>query len=80
MNTWKEYIIEAFKLIGGEGHYVDIYEAVERVTPQEKMTKDWKATVRGRIEHFSSDSDKYNGKEDIFYSVKGLGKGIWGFK
>ncbi|TBV25540.1 restriction endonuclease [Meridianimaribacter sp. CL38] len=78
MSTWKEDIIEAFKLIGGEGHYTDIYESVESVRPKEKMTKTWKATVRGTVERFSSDSEAFNGKEDIFYSVEGLGKGIWG--
>lgn len=78
MSTWKEDIIKAFHFIGGEGHYLDIYEAVELIRPSDKMTETWRATVRGTIERFSSDSEAFNGKEDIFYSVQGLGKGIWG--
>ncbi|MDY3520502.1 HNH endonuclease [Riemerella anatipestifer] len=78
MGTWKDDIIKAFKRIGGEGHYSDIYDAVEAIRPKDKMTESWKAIVRGTIERFSSDSEAYNGKEDLFYSVDGLGKGIWG--
>eukprot|EP00918_Siedleckia_nematoides_P013151 GHVU01028702.1.p1 GENE.GHVU01028702.1~~GHVU01028702.1.p1 ORF type:complete len:210 (-),score=28.23 GHVU01028702.1:440-1069(-) len=78
MSTWKEDIIKAFNQIGGEGHYTDIYSAVEEIRGTENLPKSWKAIVRGSIETYSSHSEKYDGKNDIFYSVDGIGKGIWG--
>ena len=76
--SWKIDLIQAFQQIGGEGHYIDIYDAVEKIKGKENLTKSWKASVRGEIERFSKDSEKYNGKDDLFYSVNGIGKGIWG--
>jgi putative restriction endonuclease len=78
MGTWREDIIDAFKLIGGEGHYSDIYDAVKEVRGSDNLPSSWKAVVRGAIETFSRDSEKFDGKNDIFYSVQGLGNGIWG--
>lgn len=78
MATWKKDIIDAFKLIGGEGHYSDIYEAVEEIRGSENLPTSWKAIVRGTIETFSRDSEKFDGKNDFFYSAQGLGNGIWG--
>ncbi|MEP0265218.1 HNH endonuclease [Dokdonia sp.] len=79
MSSWKDDIIKAFNLIGGEGHYSDIYDAVEQIRPKEKLTKTWKASVRGTIERFSKDSKVYGGNEDLFFTVDGLGNGIWGY-
>ena len=76
--SWKKYLVDAFKQIGGEGHYSDIYKAVENLKGKDNLTSSWKASVRGAIETYSKDSEKYNGKDDLFYSVNGIGKGIWG--
>ena len=38
------------------------------------------AGVRRYIEECSSDSDVFGGKEDLFYSVLGKGKGLWGIR
>ncbi|MBX9448998.1 MAG: HNH endonuclease [Taibaiella sp.] len=78
MATWKEDIISALNLIGGEGHYSDIYEAIEEIRGKENLPVSWKAIVRGSIETYSKDSEKFDGKNDLFYSVQGLGNGIWG--
>ncbi len=78
MNSWKEDIIKALNQIGGEGHYNDIYSAVEDIRGINNLPKSWKAIVRGSIETYSSDSEKYDKKNDLFYSVDGIGKGIWG--
>lgn len=39
-----------------------------------------KAGIRKNIEDHSSDSMNYKGKEDIFYSVGGIGSGEWGLR
>lgn len=77
--TWLEYIIEALNNLGGVATYPQIYEEIRRIR-KEPYTKSWKASVRATIESFSSDSMRYNQKSDIFYSVKGLGEGIWGLR
>ncbi|RAW19639.1 restriction endonuclease [Paenibacillus taichungensis] len=74
---WKDIIIEVIQELGGEAWLQDIYEKVEEKYP-EKLTKGYDKTIRDCIQRFSSDSTKYEARGDIFYSVKGLGRGIWG--
>lgn len=80
MGKWIEDIVEALNSIGGEGKYQDIYSAVEKIRGSSNLSKNWKAVVRSYIEKYSSDSESYNQKKDYFYSVDGIGKGIWGLK
>lgn len=80
-NTWLVEIIESMKEIGGYGNYKNIYEKIEeRGNKDISNRKSWKAAVRAAIETHSSDSDVFNGKDDIFYSVCGKGRGIWGLR
>ena len=76
MKTLKEYIIEALENLGGEAHYSDIYDYI--LKNKAKLPKSWKAIIRATIESYSINSDRYNGGENLFYTVEGLGKGIWG--
>lgn len=78
--NWKEIIIDCLNRLGGEAHYYDIYNYIERTVENKKLSKTWKAVVRATIEINSSDSDKFMGKNDLFYSVEGKGKGIWGLR
>lgn len=76
---WKQEIIDVMKKLGGHARYSDIYEMIEKRKVMDfEANKSWKGQVRQTIERFSSDSDTYNGKENIFYSVDGIGKGHWG--
>jgi putative restriction endonuclease len=79
MNTWKEDVILALENLNGSGNLEDIYTEVERLRPG-KLNPTWHSTVRREIETYSSDSMNYNGKEDLFYSVDGKGKGKWGLR
>ena len=72
-------IIAAFRKCGGKAHYSDLYVAYEELTGRE-LTPGIKAGIRKRIEDYSSDSDNFRGKEDLFYSVEGKGKGVWGLR
>lgn len=53
--NWVEEIVNAFKHLGGKANYKELYEHIEN-TASEKLSKNWKATVRARIEERSSDS------------------------
>lgn len=78
-NKWLDEIIEAIEELGGHAFYKDIYDKIiERDNMDLVQNKSWTASVRGTIERYSSDSDVYNGKMDIFYSVEG--KGHWGLR
>ena len=77
--TTLERIIEALRKLGGTGTYSEIYFEYEKILGK-KISYGQKAGIRKAIEDHSSDSKNYKGKEDIFYSVEGIGKGIWGLK
>lgn len=77
--TILEATIETLKNLGGKAAYAEIYEEYENVV-QHSITKNQQAGIRKCIEIHSSDSDVYNGKDDIFYSVFGKGKGVWGLR
>jgi putative restriction endonuclease len=74
--SWLDEITEALQDLGGEGTLDDIYT---RIYDRNQMvfTSSWKNTVRRTIYDNSKDSV---GRRDVFYSVEGLGEGIWGLK
>lgn len=83
---WKEFYmtileatIQTLNNLGGQAAYSDIYEEYEKVVGH-SITKNQQAGIRACIERNSSDSDVFDGKNDIFYSVYGKGKGIWGLR
>lgn len=77
--TVLEATVQALKNLGGTAEYSDIYIEYENVV-QHPITVGQKAGIRKCIELHSSDSDLYKGGDDIFYSVNGKGKGVWGLK
>lgn len=81
MNNWKEDIVLALEQLNGVASLKEIYDAVKLIR-KSSDTLSFKATIRKTIEDHSSDSKNFKGKNenDLFYSVKGLGKGIWGLR
>lgn len=77
-STWKDEAKRALENLGGEASLKEIYEEVEKTTTR-KITRTYQASIREALERNSSDSQAFNGKEDIFYS-KGIGSGIWGLR
>lgn len=77
--TWLEYIIQAFENLGGIATYSQLYKEIKKIR-ENNLCNNWKAVIRATIERHSSDSSTFNGKRDIFYSVDGLGKGLWGLR
>ena len=78
MATWKEDIIQSLKNLGGEAHLSIIYKEVERLR-EGKLNPTFDRTIRRELEVNSSDSEVFN-SEDLFYSVEGIGKGVWGLR
>ena len=78
MSSWKETIVEALTELGGLSHYSDLYKNIKE--KKKDLPKSWQAIIRRTIENHSSDSEAYSGKENIFYSVDGIGSGVWGLR
>ena len=72
-------LIQVFNNLGGNAHYSRIYEEYEKMSGK-SLTPGIKAGIRKLIEDNSSDSENFKGKNDIFYSVCGKGKGVWGLR
>lgn len=77
--TIKEKVIKSMQNLGGKASYSDLYCEYEKIT-QTILTSGQKAGIRKCIEDSSSDSKNFTGKEDLFYSVYGKGKGVWGLR
>lgn len=73
---WRETVRRALKEIGGVGKLSEIYAMVDQ--NRSEKPRSWKAIVRRELEYNSSDSESFQGKYDLFFSVKGIGAGIWG--
>jgi hypothetical protein len=76
--SWLEDIAKSLENLGGIASLEELYEEVDRVKSG-PLPASWQATVRAVIEDHSSDSKRFRGK-DIFFSVDGIGKGIWGLR
>ncbi len=69
----------ALENLGGKATYADIFKEYERITGS-TLTQIDKAGIRRAISSHSSDSENYLGRGDYFYSVEGIGKGVWGLR
>lgn len=76
--TMLDRIIKTLENLGGKGRYTEIYSGYEAIIGQ-PLTNGQKAGIRKVIENNSSDSENFNGT-DIFYSVEGIGQGVWGLR
>ena len=83
MKIWIDYILEAFRNLGGEARLSEIYDEVKklRLANSASLSRTWKATVRREIEQNSSDSEAFVGNRgDLFYAPKGKGRGVWALR
>ena len=78
--TYKSEIIKALKQLGGMGSLKEINSINENNGELSSVftTKDWDKNVSAVLQRYCSSTKSYLGKEDIFYSVYGLGEGYWG--
>lgn len=78
MATWEEDIVTALERLGGSASYDELYPEVEKL--RDNLPESWQAIVRRRVQDLSSDSAGFKGGEDLFFSVEGLGAGVWGLR
>lgn len=78
MPTILEDVITAMENLGGSARYADLYREIERIRPN--LTPTWQAGVRREIERHSSDSAAWEGRRNVFFTVEGIGRGVWGLR
>lgn len=79
MATWKEDIIKALENLGGVAHRSKIHEEVSKIR-EGNLNNTWTQTIQRELETYSSDSDAYAGKDDLFFMAEGKGQGVWGLR
>ncbi|MFC5301179.1 HNH endonuclease [Azospira restricta] len=78
MSTWLDDISSALANLGGIAHYESLYPEVKKVRSG-TFPDSWKKIIQRTIQDHSADSDGFKGN-NIFYSVKGIGSGVWGLR
>ena len=81
--TYLSEITEALKSLGGKGHLNDICRVMkERGKLQSILTNPaWTNAVSREIQSHSTDAQSYvEENDDLFYSVEGIGSGVWGLR
>lgn len=80
----RDQIIEVMNLLGGHCYYKDLYSKIIELYPNcydnYSNISNWQSSIRATIERLSSDSKVFQEKEDLFYSIDGIGKGHWGLR
>ncbi|AOZ73316.1 hypothetical protein BK816_08525 [Boudabousia tangfeifanii] len=77
-SRWIEDIVTALENLGGVATLDELYEELEQIRADLGLT--WHNTVRARLQERCSEAKAFLGKENLFYSVEGLGKGVWGLR
>jgi hypothetical protein len=75
MATWVEDITQALINLGGQASLAQIYDEVKKIRI-EPLPETYKASIRERIEAYSSNSSNFKGK-DYFQKIE---KGVWALK
>ena len=79
MGTWTEDVVTGLENLNGIAPLADIYNELRSIRP-EPHPESFDAIIRRTLESNSSDSDAFQGKSDLFYSVDGIGGGVWGLR
>ncbi len=79
---WWQSVELALDNLGGNASLKDIYLEVRKVRVENGDTTpiSLEEVVRKELEYNSSDSSNWRGTRDIFFSVHGLGNGVWGLR
>ena len=77
--TWKQLVTQALENLGGEAFLSEIYRYIMENSIRE-FPNSWQAIIRRTLETNSSDSVSFDGQEDLYYSVDGIGNGKWGLR
>ena len=77
LNKWTKIVYQALENLNGKGHLSQIYDEVNELVSDKPKT--WQAQVRASLERSSSDSEAFEGKNDLF-ALKEKGSGNWSIK
>lgn len=77
LNKWTKIVYQALENLNGKGHLSQIYDEVNELVSDKPKT--WQAQVRASLERSSSDSEAFEGKNDLF-ELKEKGSGNWAIK
>jgi hypothetical protein len=79
---WRDDVKTALQQLGGSAPLESIYRAVKeiRLRAGRRVPRSIEAIVRRELEYNSSDSESYTKRYDWFYSVHGIGAGVWGLR
>lgn len=78
MTRWIDDICTALANLGGIAHRSDLLAEVRRIRP-EPHPESIEMIVQRTIQNHSSDSAGFRG-ENLLYTVKGIGSGVWGLR
>ena len=80
-SNWVNIVYEALQSLGGVAYlsqiYDKVYDIIENDYPEKLTNKDIKATIRGILQRYCSDSTSYNNKAVLFKKIK---NGVWAIK
>lgn len=81
MNWWQS-VERALENLGGVAPLKKLYDEVREVRQANGDTTpvSLEEVVRKELEYNSSDSTNWHKRRDLFFSVQGIGKGIWGLR
>ena len=79
---WWESVQTGLSNLGGIATLSDLYKEVRRVRTAHGDTtpNSTEEVIRKELEYNSSDSTNWQGTRDLFFSVHGIGKGVWGLR
>jgi hypothetical protein len=79
---WRDSVELALKNLGGSASLDQLYDEVHaiRLSHEDTLPTSFKAIVRRELEYNSTDSTNWRGDRDLFYSVHGIGMGVWGLR
>ena len=79
---WRQSVELALSNLGGTAPLPQLYEEVRRVrlAHGDTVPPSLKEVVRKELEYNSSDSTHWRGTRDLFFSVEGIGQGVWGLR
>ena len=79
MSTWTEDVVTGLENLDGIAPLADIYSELRKIRP-DPQPESFDAIIRRTLESNSSDSDAFQERSDLFYSVDGIGGGVWGLR
>jgi hypothetical protein len=79
---WWQSVETSLANLGGVAPLKEIYAEVRSVRQAngDSVPVSLEEVVRKELEYNSSDSSNWRGTRDVFFSVHGIGKGIWGLR